>query len=186
MSIDDLFRDLARTLARVPDKTAEELRELHEDFIRACRWVDGNPAEQQRIDDIADLLDAEETLYAQAVAANERGDTGTAVPLLRQCAEADIGEAAWLLAQLLEDTGNTPEAMTWYQRARVEGEPRADAKLADRDHRLAAAIEPAQFVCGPNINTRERLRLANAQSRFTERGAICSNSPICSTERPPK
>ena len=140
MSIDDLFRDLARTLARVPDKTAEELRELHEDFIRACRWVDGNPAEQQRIDDIADLLDAEETLYAQAVAANERGDTGTAVPLLRQCAEADIGEAAWLLAQLLEDTGNTPEAMTWYQRARDEGDPRADEKLAALRTRVARQL----------------------------------------------
>ena len=140
MSIDDLFRDLARALARVPDKTAEELRELHEDFIRACRRVDENPAEQQRIDDIADLLDAEETLYAQALAANERGDTGTAVPLLRQCAEADIGEAAWLLAQLLEDTGNTPEAVTWYHRARDEGDPRADEKLAALRTRVARQL----------------------------------------------
>ncbi len=140
MSIDDLFRDLARTLARVPDKTAEELRELHEDFIRACRRVDENPAEQQQIDDIADLLDAEETLYAQALAANECGDTGTAVPLLRQCAEADIGEAAWLLARLLEDTGNTPEAMTWYQCARDEGDPRADEKLAALRTRVARQL----------------------------------------------
>ena len=127
MSIDDLLRDLAKTLADVPDSTAEKLRE---DFIRACRRLDENPAEQQRIDDMADLLDAEETLYAQALAAADRGDSATAAPLLRQCAEASLGEAAWLLAQLLEETGSTSEAMIWYQRAYDEGDARADEKLA--------------------------------------------------------
>ena len=127
MSIDDLLRDLAKTLTDVPEGAGEE---LHEEFIRACRHVDEDPREQQRIDDIADLLDAEETLYAQAVAAAERGDTDTAVPLLRQCAEAGTGEAAWLLAQLLEDAGDTAEAMIWYQHARDDGDTRADEKLA--------------------------------------------------------
>jgi CBS domain-containing protein len=127
VSFDDLLRDMARTLARVPDSTAAEAREA---YIRACRRVDENRAEQQRIGDIADLLDAEETLYAQARAAADRGDTAAAIPLLRQCAEAGTGEAAWLLAQLLEDTGDTAEAVTWYRHARDDGDDRADGKLA--------------------------------------------------------
>jgi CBS domain-containing protein len=127
MSIEDLLRDLARTLADVPEGTGEELRE---EFIRACRRVDDDPREQQRIDDIADLLEAEETLYAQARAAADRSDADTAVPLLRQCAEAGTGEAAWLLAQLLEKTGDISEATIWYQRARDDGDARADEKLA--------------------------------------------------------
>lgn len=127
MSIEDLLRDLARILADVPEGTGEELRE---EFIRACRRVDDDPREQQRIDDIADLLEAEETLYAQARAAADRGDTDAAVPLLRQCAEAGTGEAAWLLAQLLEKTGSISEATIWYQRARDDGDTRADEKLA--------------------------------------------------------
>jgi CBS domain-containing protein/tetratricopeptide (TPR) repeat protein len=127
VSIDDLLRDLARTIARVPDSTAAEAREA---YLRACRQLDENPAEQQRIDDIADLLEAEETLYAQARAAADRGDTATAIPLLRKCAEAGTGEAAWLLAQLLEETGDTAEAMIWYQHARDDGDDRADEKLA--------------------------------------------------------
>jgi len=99
-------------------------------FTEACRQADNDPRERQRIGDIADLLEAEETLYAQARAAADRGDTNTAVPLLRQCAEAGTGEAAWLLAQLLEDTGDIPGAMAWYQRARDDGDPRAAEKLA--------------------------------------------------------
>jgi CBS domain-containing protein len=127
VSTDDLFRDLIKALAPESGKTAEDLRE---EYLRACRRLDENPAEQQRIDDIADLLDAEEALYSQACAAYDRGDAGTAVPLLRQCAEAGTGEAAWLLAQLLEETGNIPEAMAWYQRARDDGDDRADERLA--------------------------------------------------------
>ena len=127
MSIDDLLRELVRTLTDVPEGPARELRE---EFIRACRRVDDDPREQQRVDDIADLLDAEETLYVQARAAADRGDTDTAVPLLRQCAEAGTGEAAWLFAQLLEEIGNISEAMVWYQRARDDGDARADEKLA--------------------------------------------------------
>ena len=51
------------------------------------------------------------------------------MPLLRQCAEAGTGEAAWLLAQLLEKTGSISEATIWYQRARDDGDARADEKL---------------------------------------------------------
>jgi CBS domain-containing protein/TPR repeat protein len=127
VTFDDLLRDLARTLARGLDSTAAEAREA---YLRACRRLDENPAEQQRIDDIADLLEAEETLYAQARAAADRGDTATAIPLLRKCAEAGTGEAAWLLAQLLEETGDTAEAVIWYQHASDDGDDRADAKLA--------------------------------------------------------
>jgi CBS domain-containing protein len=124
---DDLLRDLASTLSREPAGTAGELRGA---YARACRQIDDNPAEQQRIGDIAALLDAEDILYAQAHAAAGRGDTGTAIALLRTCAEAGAGEAAWLLAQLLEETGDPAEATTWYQRARDDGDDRAEEKLA--------------------------------------------------------
>lgn len=127
MSFEDLLSDLARTLAPVPDSTAAEAREA---YLRACRLHDENPAEQQRIDDLADLLEAEETLYTQARAAADRGDAAAAIPLLRTCAEAGTGEAAWLLAQLLEETGSTAEAMIWYQRASDDGDERAGEKLA--------------------------------------------------------
>jgi hypothetical protein len=99
-------------------------------FTEACRRVDSDPRERQRISDIADLLDAEETLYTEARAALGRGDQHTALPLLRQCAEAGTGEARWLLAQLLEDLGHTGEAITWYQRAYDDGDTRAAQKLA--------------------------------------------------------
>jgi CBS domain-containing protein/tetratricopeptide (TPR) repeat protein len=127
VSFDDLLSDLARTIARVPDSTADEAREA---YLRACRQLDENPAERQRIDDIADLLGAEETLYDQARAAADRGDAAAAIPLLRKCAEVGTGEAAWLLAQLLEETGDTAEAVIWYQHASDDGDDRADAKLA--------------------------------------------------------
>jgi CBS domain-containing protein len=127
VSFDDLLSDLARTIARVPDSTADEAREA---YLRVCRQLDENPAERQRIDDIADLLGAEETLYDQARAAADRGDAAAAIPLLRKCAEAGTGEASWLLAQLLEETGDTAEAVIWYQHASDDGDDRADAKLA--------------------------------------------------------
>jgi hypothetical protein len=107
VNIEDLLREWFRPSPNGPDGSEEGLRE---EFIRACRQVDESPAEQQRIDDMADLLDAQEMLYAQARAAHDRGDTDTAVVLLRQCAEADTGEATWLLAQLLEQNGAIPEA----------------------------------------------------------------------------
>lgn len=126
MSFDDLLSDLARTIARVPGSTADEAREA---YLRVCRQLDENPAERQRIDDIADLLEAEETLYDQARAAADRGDAAAAIPLMRKCAEVGTGEAAWLLAQLLEETGDTAEAMIWYQHASDDGDDRADEKL---------------------------------------------------------
>jgi hypothetical protein len=70
-----------------------------------------------------DLLDVEESLYDQALAAIDCGDRDTAVRLLRRCAETGTGESAWLLAQLLEDAGDIQEDMTWYRRARAEGDP---------------------------------------------------------------
>jgi tetratricopeptide (TPR) repeat protein len=127
VSFDDLLRDLARTLADAPERSGAELRE---EFVAACRRIDDDPRERQRISEIADRFDADEALYSQAVAAADRGDADTAVPLLRRCAQAGLGEAAWLLAQLLEDTGNLPDAITWYESAYEYGDIRAAEKLA--------------------------------------------------------
>lgn len=128
MSIDDLLQDLAKTLTDIPEVIREQLRE---EFVRTCHRVDHDPRDQQRIDDIADLLDDEENLYEQACAAAGSGDADTAVPLLRRCAEAGIGEAAWLLAQLLEDARNMAEATIWYRRACYDGDPRAGQKVIE-------------------------------------------------------
>ena len=130
MSIDDLLQDLAKTLTDVSDITRDRA-ELRRDFLRSCLHVDRDRREQRRIDDIADLLEAEEDLYAKARAAVDSGDTSAAMPLLRQCAEAGTGEAAWLLAHMLEDAGNIPEATIWYQRACADGDARAGEKLAE-------------------------------------------------------
>jgi CBS domain-containing protein len=137
LSIEDLQSALARILTDPPGTADEKLRE---EFLQACRLVDHDPREQRRLDDIADLLDADETLYAQALDAVSRGDKHAAEPLLRQCAEAGAGEAAWLLAQLLEDIGNASEAMIWYQRALDDGDVRAAEKLA------AFGAQPCQYA----------------------------------------
>lgn len=90
-----------------------------------------------------DLLDVEESRYDQALAAIDCGDRDTAVPLLRRCAEAGTGESAWLLAQLLEDAGDIQEAMTWYRRARAEGDPRAGEKWFGRGTRRRPLTWPS-------------------------------------------
>ena len=77
-------------------------------LAEACRRADDDPREQQPIRDIADLLEAEETL----------------------CAEAGTGEAHWRLAQLLDDLGHIGEAVIWYRHAADDGDSRAADKLA--------------------------------------------------------
>jgi CBS domain-containing protein len=126
VSIHKLLYGLAESLKNEMAATDQAIRA----FAEACRRVDDDPRERQRISDIADLLDADETLYAEARAALDRGDQNTALPLLRQCAGSGTGEARWLLAQLLEDLGHTGEAITWYQRAYDDGDTRAAEKLA--------------------------------------------------------
>jgi hypothetical protein len=141
VNLDDLLRDLAKTLAEMPERCDEELRA---EFMAACHRVDDDPCERERINETADEFDAEEALYSQAVAAVDRGEAEFAVPLLRRCAEAGTGEAAWLLALLFEDAGNVPDAVTWYQRACDDGDIRAAGKLAGlRARRFPAACTAA-------------------------------------------
>jgi hypothetical protein len=109
-------------------------------FIEACDRADRDVREQQRVRDIADLVDAEDALYAQAVAALDRSDREVALPLLRRCAKAGVGESAWLLGGVLETAGNIPEATFWYGHAAGEGDSRAQGRLAE----LLAAPSTAQ------------------------------------------
>lgn len=99
-------------------------------FNEACKRVDIDPRERRRIRDIADLVDADDLIYGQALAAIDRGDHDAALPLLRRCAATGIGESAWLLAIVLEELGK-PEAILWYARAASEGDQRAETKLAE-------------------------------------------------------
>jgi hypothetical protein len=100
-------------------------------FAEACDRADTDKREEQRIRDIADWIDAEDTSYTQALAALDRGDHAAASPLLRQCARAGIGESAWLLGGVLGEAGNVLEAIAWYGHAAHDGDGRAEAKLTD-------------------------------------------------------
>jgi hypothetical protein len=96
-----------------------------QDFTAAMARFDASPREQHRIRDATDLIAAEDFIHGQALAALERGDREAAVPLLRWCAEAEIGESAWILAEALEAAGEHAEADTWYARAAAAGDERA-------------------------------------------------------------
>jgi CBS domain-containing protein len=115
-------------------ETADD-RQAALDFAEACRRADEDPRERQRLRDISDLVDAEDAVYAQALAAIDRNDLSSAEPLLRGSAEAGIGDAAWLLAGVLEKLGRIQEALGWYRRAGSDGDPRADDKIAELNAR---------------------------------------------------
>jgi len=129
---------LINELADPGDAGDEE--EAIRDFTEACRRVDEDPREKQRYRDIADLIEVEDALYDQGVAALGRGDYDTAVPLLRLAAEKGIGDAAWLLAVTFDKRGETAEAITWYERAARDGDSRADAALGAHQARSVLAV----------------------------------------------
>jgi hypothetical protein len=152
----EVFADIAdgrnRTAALIlRDLDADQLAELHvicgdvqvmvegeqrrrggqaEGFAAACARADADPRERQRLRDIADLAEAEDIIYHQAIAATGRGDRDSALTLLRWCARTEIGESAWLLAVALEEAGDLAEALTWYARAADGGDGRAADRLA--------------------------------------------------------
>jgi CBS domain-containing protein len=146
--IEDLIDQLAETDSTPADEQAIR------DFNEACKRVDTNARERQRIRDIADLVDADDLIYGQALAAIDRGDHDGALPLLRRCADAGIGESAWLLATVLDELAK-PEALLWYVRAAREGDPRAEARLAERHP------PPALAPSDPDGDPRSRLLLPN-------------------------
>ena len=146
MNCGDLFQKLVEHC----DVTAASRDQASEEFAAACRRVDKDPRERQRIADIANLIDTEDAIYTQALSALGRGEQDTALPLLQQAAEAGIGEAAWLLAGWLEEQGRTQESLTWYRRAAADGDPRAAGRvthpLARRAH--IGSCQPASVVPG--------------------------------------
>jgi len=142
----DLFQELVEHC----DVTAASRDQASEEFAAACRRVDKDPRERQRIADIANLIDTEDAIYTQALSALGRGEQDTALPLLQQAAEAGIGEAAWLLAGWLEEQGRTQESLIWYRRAAADGDPRAAKRVAHPLARRAHidSCQPASTVPG--------------------------------------
>jgi hypothetical protein len=142
----DLFQELVEHC----DVTAATRDQASEEFAAACRRVDQDPRERQRIVDIANLIDTEDAIYAQALSALGRGEQNTALPLLQQAAEAGLGEAAWLLAGRLEEQGQMQESLTWYRRAAVGGDPRAARRILRPLDRRASIYRylPARPVTG--------------------------------------
>lgn len=100
----DTFDDLISQLAEAGQAPAGQ--QAVRDFTAACQRLDNDPREKQRIHDITDLLEAEDVIYDQALAAVERKDPAAALPLLRRCAAAGIGDSVSLLAAVLEELGN--------------------------------------------------------------------------------
>jgi hypothetical protein len=144
------YGDLFQELVEHCDVTAATRDQASEQFAGACRRVDKDPRERQRIADIANLIDTEDAIYTQALSALGRGEQDTALPLLQQAAEAGIGEAAWLLARSLEEQGRTQESLTWYRRAAAGGDPRAARRVAHPLARRAHidSCQPAGIVPG--------------------------------------
>ena len=169
MSIEEFTHSLAEYInADTPADHTQAIR----DFTVACRRYDEDPRERQRICGIADLIKAEDANYAQAQAALDRSDHDTALPLLREAAKEGIGEAAWLLAGLLEQKGDPAGAITWYQRAADDGDSRASAKLTDMHSQSATADNAIEAWPGPDY-------LAGTASGHTKH----IDRPASSTER---
>ena len=146
MSAGDLFRELTEH----GDVTPASREQASEEFAAACRRVDQDPRERQRIADIAHLIDTEDAIYTQALAALGHGEQDAALPLLQQAAEAGIGEAAWLLAGQLEKQGQAQESLTWYRRAAADGDMRAARRIPGPPPGLASIDggQPASTVPG--------------------------------------
>ena len=163
-----MFEDLIDQLTESDNTPADE--QAIRDFNEACKRVDTDPRERQRIRDIANLVDADDLIYGQALAAIDRGDHDAAVPLLRRCAAAGIGESAWLLATVLDELGE-PEAVKWYLRAAREGDQRAETKLAELRPR------PVQAPHGPDSNAPSGLILIHYRDAAAAELEIAPYSP---------
>lgn len=138
-----MFEDLIGQLA-VIDRTPANGQAIR-NFTEACARADSDPAEKQRVRDIADLTDAEDLCYEQAVGAAEAGDHVRALPLLRLCAEAGIGEADWYLASTLDALAD-PEAARWFERAAARGDTRAADWLASRKAGISSGSAAADVM----------------------------------------
>ncbi|EIV96331.1 CBS domain-containing protein [Frankia sp. QA3] len=72
-------------------------------FFEIMQGADEDPRERRRIQHLADLLDVEDAIYAQALEHLAAGDDHAAEPLLRIAADAGVGEAEDHLARILAD-----------------------------------------------------------------------------------
>jgi hypothetical protein len=116
MDLEKMLRSLATT-----ENLHGDAPDAAQEYVEICKSFIADPREQQRISDIADLLDAEDELYVQARVALESGDDDSAEVLLRRAADAGLGEATSLLAGLLERQGKMAEAAAFHLRASNEG-----------------------------------------------------------------
>ncbi|KQC37443.1 CBS domain-containing protein [Frankia sp. ACN1ag] len=91
---------LLRTLADPAEPTGGDSGRT---FAEIMQGADEDPRERRRIQRLADLLDVEDALYAQALEHLAAGDDHAAEPLLRLAADAGVGEAEDHLARLLAD-----------------------------------------------------------------------------------
>jgi hypothetical protein len=173
-----------------------------EDHLRKFRQVwkktKNNPRELQRIDDLIDLLDTEEALYTHALAALDRGDRATAIPLLRHAAQAGIGDAEEHLADLVAQPPSRPEpedvdAVTFARysvppdaqprRVRVDsdgalyGEVPLVAETA-ADHRVRTSAVPSRMGSKPDpVEARTAAEFVEVMRRYR----YWAGNPSCRT-----
>lgn len=106
MTSDQNLSALLRTIA---GPTGRQLADARVKVAELRDLLETDSREQQRICDLGDLLDAEETLYDEAVAALDRGDDQLAERLLRQCSALGDEAAAEFLEDLLQSRQSTQE-----------------------------------------------------------------------------
>jgi hypothetical protein len=110
--------------------------------------------EMRRIDDLIDLLEAQDTLFEQGVAALERRDYVTAEPLLSKAVQARIPGADWYLTRLMAEMSSPRPASVYRGASRHETPPpRIDSEggrfvgaYLERRPDPSEAVTPAEFV----------------------------------------
>jgi CBS domain-containing protein len=80
------------------------------DYDALCHEVDTDPREQQRVHDIAALIDADAALYTDGLTALENDEPATARILLQRAADLGIGDAADILREISGTVSDDPPA----------------------------------------------------------------------------
>jgi hypothetical protein len=122
------------------------------DFTEACRRVDEDPREKRRYRDIADLIEAEDALYDQGVAALGRGDHDTARSRLTPRPPPSTRQD--------QGMNDADDCRQW-------GELEAQARVEAEEHRLSA--EGCEQI---------RRALARARSRLGGEDVRMHNVPF--------
>jgi glucokinase len=155
MNLDDLLRSAGDTPDRVVEPDPEHGLQRLRDGLRRLR---DDPAEADRIQDLLDLVDADEDAYRSGREAIARQDLEAAERHLLRVAQRGHCEAAYWLALVLqlrcdrlrlagrhrEADGVATKAAAWLARARSTGAAQALENSPDEDEPAPGLSSPAE------------------------------------------